>query len=796
METSQNLVGNWLKMIVFAGISLALVLGTFFLEGRLSAGGLSKHVDDYYRSVEFLQNRGILFEYQYKDYLSRNYSSDSSDMSGIYTITGPVNAHILQDGSYLLELGNGGNLLETERGKFWANFSGTTHRSAIYVDSVVLIPDQAVFDADYDGTRLTLNVYDGDVYVGFLPAKLSVRKFMDPYSSIFINRLLVPRGNSLTVPMSKVTEEISPLLYSKLVKEFKLASLSSEAKDSDWVKFNMKKDKARLENMRQQFSADILDGGKKVHEGFLSDFIFWSEENLTFVPAKKHKMYLDHLFNYLDDAIFYANQDLQDEADKNMQLFVSYMSILNQDILQTEEFEQRFNSYTKKLEIFGPGDGVYEIMKELLAQRFVAGKDRTAIVASFWNDVYKGLNSSDTLAEEALNSYYEYFDKTRAKNTQGEVDENFYRMYLAYQNQLFDNLLLKYPLFYRDGYFSIKTIFENDLLSLYESGQMKDELKQAFVNSKINFMKRLRRFFFDGQIDVKKAKEIYKRLFAEINDLMPKDNSGLAVVKLFESQLADMDDFWGYLEAPEYHSTSYGSTHDERYKLYLQDRKTILSFTNIKQNVLGEAPVQNIKKSIQEITDSVQQAFQANTDVSNLEIGKIEKEDQRFIPVNFVLGGYPVTGTYDRDNDAVKEVVVYDEEVSERAVKLDDLLQLLQQKFAELSSKELENYGEETIETTAQRTARNFIAKKIADLGFNVKAENVKVVDQLNVVYRIENTTFKERTDMKVTFDVLMNGELITNALVTIKGEPQILNGKYTFEEFAGLMTVEKGIAR
>lgn len=755
-------------MIVFAGISLALVFGTFVLEGTFSG-----------------KNDVLGAKFTTFNYTGDNFIPDNGIMrfEGVSEMT----VKSIKDKNYVFDL---------KAGKVWADFAYSDAKVNFMIGKVVLIPDQGVFDAFYDGFRLELNVYDGDVYVGFLPESSELSSYVDPYSELFLNRLMVPRDNRLTVPMEKVTTEISPLLYSKLVKEFKLASLTDELRNADWLKNNQQKDREAFELVRQQFSADILDGGKKVHEGFLSDFIFWSEENLTFVPAKENKMYLDHLFNYLDDAIFYANQSLKDEADKNMQLFVSYMSTLNPEILQTEEFEQRFNSYTRKLEIFGPGDGVYEIMKELLTQRFAAGKDHTAIVASFWNDVYKGLNSSDTLAEEALNSYYQYFDKTRAKNTQGEVDENFYRMYLAYQNQLFDNLLLKYPLFYRDGYFSIKTIFENDLLSLYESGQMKDELKQAFVNSKINFMKRLRRFFFDGQIDVKKAKEIYKRLFAEINDLMPKDNSGLAVVKLFESQLADMDDFWGYLEAPEYHSTAYGSTHDERYKLYLQDRKTILSFTNIKQNVLGEAPVQNIKKSIQEITDSVQQAFQLNADVSNLEIGKIDKEDQRFIPVKFVLGGYPVTGTYDRDNDAVKEVVVYDEEVVERAVKLDDLLQLLQQKFAELSSKELENYGEETIETTAQRTARNFIAKKIADLGFNVKAENVKVVDQLNVVYRIENTTFKERTDMKVTFDVLMNGELIINALVTIKGEPQILNGKYTFEEFAGLMTVEKSIAR
>lgn len=758
------LAENWMKTLVFAVISFAAVFGTFMYEGTFA----SKNV--------VTQANFTTFNYKNDNIIPEN---------GIIRFDGDsqMNVNSIKDKNYVFEL---------KSGKVWGDFSYSTAKTNFVIGNVVLIPDQAVFDANFDGSRLELNVYDGDVYVGFLADGVKSQDYVDPYNLAFINRVMVPRENQLTVPMNKVTEAIRPLLYSKLVKEFKLAALSDEQKNSSWSKSNKEKDKKIIELVRQQFSADQIYEGPKVQSGLISDFAFWSEENLTFVPEKKTQMLLNHLFNYLDDATFYSDQGEQDKFVSSFQSFNDYMLTLDANVLQSKEFYDRFDRYIEKMRIFGPGDSEYKILKELLNRNFIAGRNRNEIVASFWQDVYKGLNTSDALAEDALNNYYVYFDKTRTKNVAGEIDDNFYRNYLAYQNQLFDNLLLKYHLFYKDGYFAIKTIFENDLLSLYADGQSKDELKQAFVNNKINFMLRLKRFFFDGYLSVQQAKEIYKRLFSEINDFMPKDDSGVAVIKLFESQLADMDDFWGYLNSPEYQIDSYGSTHEDRYKVYLQDRPTIASFANIKKDLLGEAPTQSSDKTVEQIAAAVKTALQANKDVSNIEVGKINTVDQRYVPVKLVLGGYPVEANYDRDNDAVKDVKVYNQDVSDRAVKLSGLLDLLQKKFADLAKEPVNPDKEKVaVETTAQRFAKIYIAKKMFDVGFNVTADNVKIVDQLNAVYRIENVTFKDRKDLNITFDVLMSGEMITNGVITFKDVPQYFNEKYTFAEFANMVAAE-----
>lgn len=745
------LINSVLKTVFFLVLALAATFGTFFLENNFAG------VD--YQKENILPANGIIRFYDDKSLMETQ-----SAIADTY-------------------------IFNFTQGKFWVDFTVSTAKVNIVAGPVVIIPDQAVFDLSLQDSKINLNVYDGDVYVGFLSDGATVSEYTDPYSTLFMNRLLVPKENQVSIPLKKVNEEIKPLLYSKLVKEFKYSSLPGDLKESEWVKSNLEADKKFIESLKQQFVADVLYKGAQVQGGFMNDFIFWAEENLTFIPDKKRTMILEHLFNYLEDAVFYAGQGMNDESAASWQAFEDYSATIPADILQSQEFSKKLDDYIDGLKLFSLGDNEYKVLKFLRDKKFIQSKEKYQIVSAFWQDVYRALNDSEALAEEALNNYYEYFDEMRA----GIYDGDFYKMYLTYQNQLFDNLLMKYGLFYKDGYFAIKSVLENDLLKLYEKGQMKDELKQFLVSNKINFLKRLKKFFFDGEIEVKETKEIFKRLFGEIDEFMPSNDSGVAVVKLFESQLDDMDDFWGYLNSPEYHAKTYGATHEDRYKIYLNERETIWNFINIKEDVLGEVSSGDDDVTVVDIVEEIEKSLKVNADVTTVEVGKIDNVDQRYVGVKIVLGGYPVNAQYDRDNGTLKDVEVYDEIISDKAVKLDNLLTVLQQKFADLADKKSgkSDAGEETVETTAQRFARTYIAKTISEFGFNLTLDNVEIIDQPNAVYRVKDVTFKEYTDMEVTFDVLMSGEEATNVFVKVKGAPRVLDGQYSFEKLATVVQAE-----
>ena len=344
-------------------------------------------------------------------------------------------------------------------------------------------------------------------------------------------------------------------------------------------------------------------------------------------------------------------------------------------------------------------------------------------------------------------------------------------------------------MFYRDGYFVMKEDFERALLGSYVQKKDKEELAQAFVARKIDFLKRLKKYFFEGDLEVLETKRIFKRLIGGARDLLPKDDDGgVAVIELFQNQLDDINDFWGYLNSPEYHSQLYGSSHEERYEAYLTERENIFSFVNIQEDVFGEVVEQEL--SVAEVMDEVLKALSVYDDLADLEIGEIDDPADRYIPVMAVLGGYPFQADFDRDTGSLKQVYVYDELVSDRLVKVDNLLALLQNKFADLADNSTEE-EEITLETTAQRTARLYIARLVSEYGFDAEIENIAVFDDKSAIYRIEKVTYHGYEDIEVTFDLIMSGETVTHVFMTVDRKPRVVDGEFTLEEFAGLVEAE-----
>lgn len=743
------LAGNAIKSLVFALISVSLVVGNFFLERQMADGG------EFDKELTIGDNYGFLLE------------------SAEETLK-PSMEIVVSDESQ--------NIFKLNSGKIWADFTVSKAKSNIWTEKVVVIPQNAVFDLSLNENKLEMNVFEGSVVLGFLPENADLKEYQDIYSPIFINRLLVPRETQVIIPVKKLDERIAPLLYTKLVKEFKYSAIPQSLRDSAWVQENMKRSSEFVESIKQNIIADILKKGTSVKEGLLSDFAFWAEEKLIFVPDKKQEKVLDHLFDYLDDAIFYANAGDQPKVDENLAAFDLYLAGLS--VEENEIFYKKLDNYIDSLRVFSPDENEYKVYRFLMTKKLLTQKGHNNVMQLLWSDFDRTLGSNEALAEQAFDSYLKAFERTLKAYGEREI----VKTYLTYQNQLFDNLLLKYPLFYKDAYFAIKGGLEKELLATYESGQLKSELQQALVSNKINFLKRLRQYLFEGELEVQETKEIFKRLVREIDELTPQDD-GVAVTKLFKEQLADIYDFWGYLNETGYHSLSYGPTHKERYQIYLKEKDTIWSFIDLKEDVLGEVSSEEITEV--DVVDEIEEILKTHEDISDLEIGQIDSPEQRYVKVKLVLGGYPLNATFDRDTATLKDVEVYGELVIDRSVKIDSLLAVLQTKFADLA-KELELPEEEvTLETSAQRFARAYIAKKIAEFGFIATLENVSVVDELNAVYRIEGAGFGTFKDLKVTFDIVMTEEITTNIFMVMKSGPRVIEGKYTLEELAELMVKE-----
>jgi|GEM_PF-928265 len=665
-------------------------------------------------------------------------------------------------------------------GTVWGNFSTSDAKVNILADRVVIIPNRASFDLSFDGKNVYLYVYRGDAYVGFLPDAIKISEYQDEYSNIFMNRMLVPKGTKITIPLYKIDDKLKLLLYSRLVGEFRYSLIPDEIRETSWVVENLKRDRKYLETLKQDFTSNVQGEGRASMDGSTNKFIYWVEENLSFVADKKQEVVLNHLFAYLDDAIFYSvnedNSNMQASLDEFNKYYLSRQDLVNVGGL----YDKILDKYIKKLLVFDSTDSEYQVLKFLLDMRFSENKDVYGIVNRFWVNVYDVIDSTDTAIDQALDFYYSYLKRTLGKKT----DVGYYRMYIAYQNQLFDNLFMNYPVFYKDSYFAMKSVLEKEMISLYEDGQLKNELTQDLINEKIELLKRLMKFFFDEKVSVEDSKLIMSRLIEEINGLMDPTKAQDAVVKLFESQLKTIVDFWGYLKSPEYYSSKvYGLNHKDRFQTYLKEREKILSFINIQEDILGVNSQKQLTAS--DVALEIQQIITKNKEIKEFQMDQIVDINQRYVNIKGLVSEFPFEAVYDRSSQVIKDVKVNGEIISTDPIKIDSLSKLVNDKYGVVDPDKptQQDPNQLAVETNAQRIARIYISKKIAEVGYTITEKNVQLVDEINSIYRITDVFVKGYEKVLVTFDYDFKLEKATNVFFTFDGKPIVVEGSYGIKD-------------
>ncbi|MFA6305772.1 MAG: hypothetical protein WC651_03520 [Candidatus Gracilibacteria bacterium] len=766
-EKQNHGVGKLVKTGILAVVSLFLVVGNYFVEASFEGKELEAKNEilsvNYAEDVVFPENGGILRFAKEQD------SGVKNDVSLIGSNAGK-NPYIFKVNS----------------GRFWGNFALSDAKVNFIADRIVIMPDAGVLDVSFDGKKLDIANYDGDTYVGILPKDFEFKKYLDWYSPVFVNRLLVPRDSQISVSVDKIDDRTAKLLYSKLIKEFKYSIIPQADKEATWAFLNLNKDKKFVEKVKQEVVSGIRKSGSfGVSSG--AGFISWVEANLTFMPAKKKELLLDRFSEYLDDALYYSSENDVQKAKDSLEAFIVYLKTLSVDASSDPAFAEIIADSLRKTRVFTLDDRQYDVYSALSDERFLKGEDKYKVTGDSWKGVYKGLNVGDVYAKEAFDSYYDKLDKVLGN----KANPDFYQIFIVYQNQLFDNLFMKYPVFYKDEYFTVKLVLERELLSLYGDGQTKNEINQDLISDKIDFLKRLMKFFFEGKVVVADARKIVSSLFSQVNELMPVGSSDVAVISIFETQLDDLGNFWGYLNTPEYsNSTAYGPTHKERYSAYIDDKNKIWDIMSLKADVLGE---ENVKtKTAEEVKNEVLAAFAEVEDVSDLKIGEVKDPSERYVSVDGMAGGYSFTASYDREKVALKDVMAYGEKLSDKPLKIENLLPLLKSKFAEFTPSQEAEDKEGNEESYAQRFARNYVAKQVAKAGFVVELANISIADEVSSVYRVSEIVLKGYEDVEVTFDFVANGEKAKNVYLLINGNPLVMEGEYTLVELAQVVVAEK----
>lgn len=653
-----------------------------------------------------------------------------------------------------------------EPGHFWVNLAVAEDDLMIKVsDQVMLDPNKAVFEMVYEENNLEINVFDGDLKLLLLDG------------DHLLNELLVPRASRVRVPFRKIDDRLNELLTNKLRKELFYSALPASALESEFVVGNLEEDVRFVGALRQGYRTDVVASGLEDDFGVFN----LMANSLTFVPNKREELKLTEVFSHINNAIYYAEENDKVKMKEELSLYELAYASLSFEYRQGEMYKDKLLSHLSDLSVFDFNDLEYEVYLFLLEKSGLA--QDSELVDLYWNNVYKGLDVSAGEAHRAFDLYYNEFGKLVNEDTVN------YQKYLEDQNQLFDNLFLRFPDFYRDGYFALKEDLEGKILTFYE-GKDKEELTQAFLDSKIDFLKRLRRYFFDGEIDNAETKKIFRRLMNGARALLPKEESTVAVIALFETELNDIDDFWGYLSSPEYQTSFYGSDHEERYQAYLKERQEVFGFVEIRQDVFGETV--EVEVSNEEVAAEVADVLEGKFDIAGVKLESLDDSKERYVHINAVVGGYPFRAIFDRDAELISEVYVYDELISDRAIKPSNLFALVADRFADLSDDQIIGDEELTVESVAQRRARLYVAQLVEDAGFDAEIEDIRVLSEEDAVYRVEGVTLNDYEDVAVTFDIAMNGEVATNLFMSVNGDPQVVAGEFELDEVFKLADAER----
>lgn len=639
-------------------------------------------------------------------------------------------------------------------------------------DKIVIIPSFSDTDVLYDGESVRVSTYRGNTYVGFLADGFSQFKFMGEYDGMFSNVLLIPQGATANVVLGKTGDRLSPLLPSKLAKEFSYRNLSISNYEDDFVKTNLKNGKKFIEALKEFYREDF----KKMHKSgteYSSLYDTLSDKFVVFEQKKVSKE-LDNANKFIYSALSAGNISEREDA-------LSGFTSLDVDF--SEKF---FADWFKRLIVFDRSDSEFAVFEFLMKEsKPVFGKtDLAALSLGSYNNVfYSGVSvgqafSSVYLAVESL------FGFTSEDVLQKRV-LNFY-------NQIFDSFFLNFAELYKEEYMMMKDRLEKELFSLYEKGWMKEEMKQSFVNSKIKFLKRSRDFFFDEKIEIVDAKKAMSYLIESIDYYMPVETSRAAVVKLFEDQLNDIGNYWGYINSVEYSRSSlYGSTHKERYVVYLAERDQLTGILDVQKDVLGENVASSYEKT--DVVAEVQSELFA-IGASDIYVDSFDDEKKRFIKFAAVLDGYSFNAEYDRDYKSVRNLYAYGELLSLDNVKLDSLKGFLSKKLSavveeiQVSS----SSSPESQDTNAQKIAKTIVAKEIIKAGFSATIDDVDILDPVNAVYRFNGISITGKPEIKISFNYYANTSTVENVFVVKNRESRVLTGTFPFEDLKDIVLEER----
>lgn len=709
------------------------------------------------------------------------FNSESRDIKEVLTQISSQNTD-----EYIFEMSNG---------RIFGNFMNSTSKVNVRVaDKVVIIPDYSMVEINYDAVEeiLYLANFGGNTYVGFLPETVDVDGYIDEYDGMLNNVLMVPAGMRTRIYLNRADDRLKTVLSSKLAKEFAYGPIPYESEKSVDLFDRKNFDEATKYNETlKSHQRDIFKVLADQNYGAASKTYDVLSKALTVFSQKRNSQYVSKLEGALYESL--TINDSQKMKDKLLEFKVLIEDSSNYGVKQ-DFYVEFLKEVTSALLCFDSSDSEYNVLTFIVDEsKPTLDKVDFAdlIVATVSHDIHSGKNIE--------NSYRRAYGGVE-RLISGVDDTVKYKKVLTFYNEYFDNLISQFPQLYKLEYFNMKGNIEKALFELYYAGQAREEMKQTFVSEKITMLKNLKDFFFDEKIAIEDARKVMSYLVQSINDYMPAKTSKNAVVALFESELKDIGNFWGYINNVEYAKSSlYGTTHAERFKVYLAEKSQVTNILDVQRDILGSDVI--VAETPADVQAEVERVLIASG-ATSVVVEEMDDVQKRYVNVAASLGGYEFNGEYDRDYGYLRNVYAYGQLISESNVKVDALASLLSKTLSSVVSttgldvkkavpRDASEEASIIAETNAQKIAKTIIAKQVIEAGFNATMEDVDILDPTIALYRINGVSLTTNSNMKVSFDYLANDSIAKNIYIQVGSEGKSVAGEVPFNTLKDMVSSE-----
>jgi len=692
-----------------------------------------------------------------------------------------------EDDEYIFNMTNG---------RIFGNFTNSSSDiNLVIADKIVIIPESSMFEVNYnesDGTVYLAN-FAGNTYIGFLPSDVKISGYVDKYDGMLNNVLFVPAGMRTRVYLSRADDRLKTVLPSKLAKEFSYGKIPYDSeKGVDLFDRKNFEEAAKYNEVLKTYQRDNFKILADQNYGVVSKTYDLLSKTLTVFTQKKNDQYIAKLQGVLYEALITNNS--QNIDDKLLEFRVLAENLGDYGVSR-EYYVDFLRDVVSVLLCFQSSDSEYKVLS------FIVDELKSELDSVTFSDLISSTVVNDIYFARNVESSYRRVYTGVEKLINGVDDTVKYKKALTFYNEYFYNLISRFPELYKMDYLSMKASIEKALFDMYYSGQSREEIKQTIVSEKIAMLKTLRDFFFNEKIAIDDARKVMSFLVQNINDYMPAKTSKNAVIALFQSELKDIGNFWGYINNVEYAKSSlYGTTHVERFKVYLTEKSQVTSILDVQRDILGtDVIVAETPEDVQAEIEKVMSSYGANSIV----VEKPDDVQKRYVKVSASLGGYEFNGEYDRDYGYLKNVYAYGQLISASNIKVDALSSLLSKALSDVVAtvgvdikkavpRDASENAELIAETNAQKIAKTLIAKKVIEAGFNATMENVDILDPTIALYRINGVTLTSSSNIKVSFDYSANDSLVKNVYVQNGSEGKSLAGDVPLETLKDVILNEK----